>query len=197
MRHEYCAEWEDVLIRPLHRYDIEYLRKWRNRSDINKYLRNLGKISEEAQAKWFSEYLEDKDILFFVIDYDRLRTVGSLALYNISQYECEIGKLMIGEADARGHQVSYKAFLMAMGIANIYLKINEFKLTVHEDNVIAKHIYERLGFQKVGTRSFEKGGFEDEMVADVYRIREHKGIKKIGFFKENDMNLVTLRGGIS
>ncbi len=34
MKHDYCAELDDVLIRPLHRYDIDNLREWRNNSEI-------------------------------------------------------------------------------------------------------------------------------------------------------------------
>ena len=187
MKHEFCAEWDDVMIRPLHRYDIESLRKWRNKEDENKYLRNVGPISNEDQLRWFGNYLNQNGILFFVIDYKKTKTVGSFALYNVRGSECEIGKLVIGEQEARGHHVAQKAFLMAMGIADIYIGINKFLLSVHEDNIPAKIIYERLGFEKYGLHPFEKGGFEEEMQVTADRLRNSEGADMIIFYKENDV----------
>ena len=185
MIHEYCAEWDDILIRPLHRYDLEYLREWRNTDDNNKYLRNIGFITKEMQLEWFKYYLLDKNSAFFVIDYKRKRTVGSLAIYDIDSEKCQIGKLLIGDKDARGHRISEKAFLMAMKIGYEYLNINEYSLTVHEDNIPARRVYEEIGFSKTGTRSFEKGGNEIEMSA-LYTGLDIQKLKDIQLYYENE-----------
>ena len=65
MIHFYCAELDRVLIRPLHMYDIEYLREWRNRDDLSTYLSKRDTISKEAQEKWYGDYLNNEDIIFF------------------------------------------------------------------------------------------------------------------------------------
>ena len=114
--------------------------------DNNKFLRNIGLITRDNQLNWFRHYLLDSKTVFFAIDYNRKRTVGSLALYDINSEKCQIGKLLIGDKDARGHQVSEKAFLMAMKIGYDFLEINDYLLNVHEDNVPARRVYEKIGF---------------------------------------------------
>lgn len=67
MKHGYCSESDAILIRPLEKRDLEYLRSWRNDEKLSNYLQNIPYITEEAQIKWFEKYLEDKNTLFFTI----------------------------------------------------------------------------------------------------------------------------------
>lgn len=186
MIHNYCAQLGDILIRPLHLYDIENLREWRNNETLSKYLRNVGNIDEEAQRKWYERYLTDNNIVFFAVSYKR-RTVGALALYNfeIEKKKCEIGKIVIGEKETRGHHVAEMAFFMAMGIGNACMKIDHFHLSVHEDNLPAKRVYEKLGFEKTGAHPFERGGEEWEMAVDSARVRANSAATQVFLFDEN------------
>ncbi|MBR5994351.1 MAG: GNAT family N-acetyltransferase [Lachnospiraceae bacterium] len=185
MIHNYCAELKEVLIRPLHRYDIEYLRKWRNNGELSRYLRNIGKVDKDAQIRWYEGYLKDSNTIFFAIDFDRKKTVGSLAIYNFNQQECEIGKIVIGDNEIKDRKVAERAFLMAMGVANHFLGIDCFKLSVHEDNKVARHIYTKLGFEKIGEHPFPNGGKELEMVADIEYVKGQFDVGEIVFFEDN------------
>ena len=102
MEHTYCVRFENVLLRPLHRYDIEYLRQWRNQPELNRFLTAVGQVTEIMQEKWFRTYLSDPDVIFFAVDYRRYRTVGAIALYGFDGKTCQIGKVIIGEKEAQG-----------------------------------------------------------------------------------------------
>ena len=185
MKHDFCAELDDILIRPLHRYDIEYLREWRNDSEIGRFLRPIEHITEQMQEDWFGSYLEEPDVYYFAIDFKKKRTVGSLALYDFDDNRCQIGRVMIGDSDAHGHGVARCAFLMAMGIANTYLDINEFYLSVHEDNLAARKIYDKLGFHVTDKHPFVNGGSEYEMILDALKARSHDDAIRILFYMED------------
>lgn len=190
MKHEYCAELGDVLLRPLHRYDIEYLRLWRNREDLSRYLSKAGNITETMQQEWFDKYIRNVDVIFFAVDYGRKRTVGTVALYEIDGKECQIGKIIIGEDTARGHNLGRLSFLMAMSIGIKYLGIEEFNLSVHEFNKIAYTVYSGIGFEKCGRHSFEGGGIEFEMkIGREKVIEKNPEMKKVKLYKENGTDI--------
>lgn len=173
MEHGYCAEYGDVLLRPLHRYDIEYLRKWRNRESISRYLTPAGKITKSRQKEWFCQYILNEEVLFFSIDYRRMRAAGTVALSGFRDDFCEIGKLVVGEEMARGNSLGRLSFLMAMCIGSRNLGIREYRLTVNEENAAAVHIYRKLGFHITGSHTPEWGGTELEMsvlYSDICRI---------------------------
>lgn len=195
MKHDYCAEYGDVLLRPLHRYDIEFLRLWRNRADVSRYLSKVGNITEKKQQEWFNEYIQNMDVIFWAIDYQRKRTVGTVALYEMCDKECQIGKIVIGEDSARGHNLSRLSFLMAMGIGIKYFGIEKFSLSVHEANKAAITIYSKIGFQKCGSHNFG-GGIEFDMKIEKERlIHENPEISEVKLFTENETEVHSVWGG--
>ena len=182
-------------MRPLHRYDIEYLRLWRNRIDINRYLSKIGNITEKMQQEWFDEYIQNRDVIFWAIDYERMRTVGTVAIYEIHDKECQIGKIVIGEDTARGHNLSRLSFLMAMSIGIKYIGIEEFNLSVHENNRVAYTVYSKIGFEKCGSHCFEGGGREFEMKIEKESvIHKNPETAKIKLYRENEIETHNVRG---
>lgn len=196
MNHLYCVEYKDILLRPLHRYDLERIRQYRNREDLNKYLKQIGKIDNEGQMNWFSKYILDPDICFFSIDYKSFRTIGSLALYEFDNDNCSIGKIVIGNDVARGNHLGRKAFLMAMSIGVNFFHVKEFHCDVHSENIPALKTYLAVGFRKSGEHLFEKGGIEYEMTLPVKRLlSENEEIYSFWLYKENDAEAVKFREG--
>lgn len=200
MKHSYCAEYNNILLRPLHRYDIEHLRRWRNKEDINRFLSPVGQISEEQQEDWFYKYIHNGDVLFFVIDYKRFRSVGTVALSDFKDDICEIGKIVIGEDMARGNNLGEISLLMAMCAGTYNLGIDKFYLTVNEENTIALHIYEKLGFEVTGSHRLPWGGTELDMTATAGVLcRRNQEIEHIMLFREDDKvknRYVSDRGGV-
>lgn len=193
MEHFYCAQYEDALLRPLHRYDIEYLRQWRNKCELNQYLKAVGDITEQMQEKWFETYIKDRDTVLWSIDYMRIRSVGTVALYDFQDNRCQIGKILIGDDAARGHGLGRLSFLMAMRMGMEFWGIRKFFLSVHEDNRAARAIYDKIGFYRTGSHSFERGGMELEMEITAEKMMEkNQETKKISLFKENAFKVKTI-----
>ena len=194
MEHTYCVRFENVLLRPLHRYDIEYLRQWRNQPELNRFLTAVGQVTEIMQEKWFRTYLSDPDVIFFAVDYRRYRTVGAIALYGFDGKTCQIGKVIIGEKEAQGQGLGFKAFLMAATVGVEYFGIRKFFLSGHEKNCRARAIYDKLGFRKTGSHVFTGGGMEFEMEAWGNEIfSRHRVADKIYVFHENGMKEKSLQ----
>lgn len=175
MNHKYSASLDNVRLRPLKKEDIEKLRIWRNDPDISRFLSPIPYITEIMQEKWFEKYLRDPDeIIFAIEETDCLnRVVGSLSLYNFSNNEVEIGKIVVGDEAAHGMGIGKKAFLSAMVFAFERLKISIIKCSVHRENQSARHIYFDIGFRVIGEHDFINGGTEDELQIDKTFFEKH------------------------
>ena len=170
MRHDYTARLDDILIRQLNEDDIELLRIWRNDQDNNKFLRDVGYITEEMQRKWYQGYLENEcDLVFAIEDTGELkRVVGSLSLYDWDKeaHTCEIGKIQIGDSAAHGKGIGRKTLVMAMKIAFQKLGITKILASVHPDNIQAYHNDMKVGFRVVGETTSVVGG--NELLLEMY-----------------------------
>ena len=187
MEHRYCAEHRDIMLRPIHEDDIEHLRVWRNDEALSFYLREIPYITPEKQKEWYENYLNDSDTVFFGIVFGSNLLIGSVALYNFEDRCCEVGRIVIGDSSFRGKGYGYKSLILAMKIGIEQFNISEFHLDVHENNVAARKIYEKIGFQIVGKHPFSKGGYELEMSipADEYYQRNPEA-NLIRVFAENN-----------
>lgn len=186
MKHAYCAEYRDILIRPLHSYDIELLRKWRNDEKISFYLREVPYITPEKQYEWYIRYLDNPNSLFFVtIDRQRNTVIGSVALYDFRDNKCTIGKIVIGDKLAQGKGAGHSSLVLALTIAMKKLEVDTVTLSVHEDNIPARSIYEKVGFREVGKHVFVKGGHETEMeITKKEFLFKNKEVKNVRIYKE-------------
>lgn len=196
MKHDFCARYGDVMLRPLHYYDIEDLRRWRNHDDVARYMRRLGHIGKAAQEDWYKKYIDDDDLVFFCIGFKNYRTVGTVALSDISQNNCEIGRIVIGEKEVRGLGIAQVAFLMAMSIGINEFGFQSFKLTVNKENQAARHIYEKIGFEKTGGFELPWGGSEIKMEVSADRFQSiNKMVSAVELFKEDSCIVHSLLGG--
>ena len=165
MEHFIAAQLENIIIRPLEQQDIELLRQWRNDEEISTFLAPVPYISGEMQKRWFDRYLLDRDNITFAIKENQLlkRVVGSISIYGFQEDKAEIGKIVVGDVAAHGKRIGYRALLLALSYGYKFLRINKFLLNVHEDNVAARIIYQKVGFRIVGQHPFLKGGVELEL----------------------------------
>lgn len=177
MKHIYAAETENVKVRPLEDKDIEYLRCWRNNPDNTKFLRRIPYISEEQQKKWFLNYLTDPDELIFAIEEteELQRMVGSASLYNFSDESVEFGRFLIGDVQAHGKGIGYKAMQAILQIAFEKLNKDKIELFCFEENRAAFKIYSTLGFRVIKRILTSEDKYELHMLLTKEKYKNLEG----------------------
>ena len=97
------------------------------------------------------------------------RMVGSLALYNFENGEAEIGRLQIGDLEARGHGIGGKSFILAMAVGFKKLGLKRIYASVNRENLAAYKSYTKIGFRVCGSHASPVDGIEDEIEIDEKR----------------------------
>lgn len=177
VNHQYHASYENIMLRPLERKDIENLRVWRNDATQTRFLRKIDHITPEMQEKWYESYLKDNDTIAFAIEETEHlhRMVGSLSLYDFQGEQAEIGRLQVGDMEARGHGIGGKSFVLAMMVAFRKMGLRKIVASVHQENQAAYKSYLKIGFQVCGSHPASVGGIEDEIWIDEKRLTEVNG----------------------
>ena len=166
MKHNICIQYKHVRIRTLKEEDLENLRKWRNDKKISAFLRKIDEITPEMQKEWYVKDCEDKSVVTFAIDEINTlnRMVGSVSIYDIKNDTAEIGKIVVGDNEAKGKKIGYYALLLAMFAGYKRLGINKYLGEVSEENKPAYINDMRAGFIITGKHDCENGGSELEMI---------------------------------
>ena len=174
MKHNYCASYDNVRLRPLEKRDIESLRIWRNDKSKTQFLKPIIEITPEMQLEWFEKYLDNPDEIIFAIEEtkDLNRMVGSVALYNFHGNVAEVGKIQIGDSEANGRGIGRKSLVMAMWIAFRRLGLEKIVGAVHRENIAAHRNDIKIGFFIVGEHEACMGGIEDEIEIDETRLSD-------------------------
>ena len=165
LKHNYCGTFKNVRIRPLEKDDIERLRVWRNDKDNSVHLSKLPYITEAMQLEWYEKYLNRNDEIVFAIEetVEFNRVVGSLSLYEIKEEECLFGKILIGDADTRGHGIGTNATIAAIEVAIEKLGIHRILLYVYKENESALGAYRHVGFKIIDEHCDSSGKVEYTM----------------------------------
>jgi len=146
-------EKENLRLRLLERSDLPTTLNWRNKANIRKWFVHSDPISWEEHQNWFEKYREDENDYVFIIEEKGVfnKSIGQISLYNIDRANNrgELGRLMVGEEEARGKGLAKKATRLLVGIAFNNFLMKELYLNVFKNNYPAIHIYEQCGFKKV------------------------------------------------
>lgn len=148
MEHNLYQKYENVMIRPLLKEDLELLRIWRNDPRNTVYLSQIPHITHEMQLQWYKKSLyNEEEVVFAIEEISKLnRIVGSLAIYNFNSQKAEIGKIMVGDSEAHGNKVGLNSLLAALKVCFNHFKLREVYLHVYADNIPAIKIYKEAGF---------------------------------------------------
>lgn len=159
MLHDFNLEVDNLSIIPLTENDIEQMRIWRNLPHIRKNFIYSGIIEAEDQVKWFEKHkVMENDFVFMIKEKVNLkRKIGTISIYNFSEdrKEAEFGRFFIGDDDAHGKGYGVLSAKLACSIAFDEMSIDKLKLEVFEDNSSAYHIYQMVGFKKVGFKTHD------------------------------------------
>lgn len=141
-----------VRLRLIEEADLPLTRAWRNRDHIRKWFINSDVIVPERHQAWYQQYRDrDDDFVFIVEETETLkRPVGQIALYNVDWVgkRAEVGRMMIGEPEARGLGLARLAVNRLVGAAFDTFGLDEAYLDVLANNAPAISLYTACGFEE-------------------------------------------------
>ena len=143
-------ENDRIILRLLESTDLPLTLSWRNQDNIRKWFLNTDVILAEKHVAWFERYKElDHDFVFVILAKD-LGTipVGQISLYDIdwNAKAAEFGRLLIGEALAKGKGYAKEATHLLVKYGFDILGLQQIILEVKSDNKSAIAIYQAAGF---------------------------------------------------
>lgn len=145
-------ESADCVLREVRSTDLEQMRAWRNQPEARRWFFHQDEITEEMQIAWFNRYLKnDRDLLYLIETKDG-RSVGTIGLDHIDrgQGTAELGRMLIGDLDARRHGFGRRAVEILLHYAFDRIGLHRVFLEVQEDNQPARALYTACGFQEEG-----------------------------------------------
>ena len=142
---------ERLRLRLLEEADLPRTLAWRNQPHIRRWFVHGDVITIDEHRRWFESYREREDDLVFVIEEigPPCRPVGQVSLYRIDwgRRRAELGRLMIGEADATRRGLAREAMELLIGHATTTWGIRDIELEVFADNAAAIALYTAQGFR--------------------------------------------------
>ena len=150
-------KYKNVLLKKLEKENLEQLRMWRNDKNLSTNLNKLEYITKEQQEKWYESICLDKSIITFAIyeNEESIKFVGSIAVYNMKDNKCELGKFFVGDLNARNKKVGKNSWKCACHYIFEKLNMEEVICRVNFDNPRAIKIYSNTGFQIDSTQKKE------------------------------------------
>ena len=156
----------DVFLRRLEKNDAYVSYKWRNDPEVFKYTGTVydHEITLETELHWIERVIKNDDEYRCAIIADNCY-VGNIYLTNIDDEKAEY-HIFIGDKSYWGKGVAKKASIeiIRYGFENLNLK--KIVLEVHQQNKNAIHLYEKLGFTRIGEHS---NFIKMEIVTDKYK----------------------------
>jgi RimJ/RimL family protein N-acetyltransferase len=146
-----------VRLRLLEASDLAMTLAWRNQDHIRRWFLTSDRITLEQHRAWFERYKDrDDDFLFIIEETETLRrAVGQVSLYHVdwAARRAEFGRLMIGDAEARGLGLARLATARLVEEALAVWGLSEVYLECFEANRSALHIYQACGFEQSGRQT--------------------------------------------
>lgn len=140
-----------ITLKRVEECDLEMLRKWRNSTEVNKFMAFRDHITIKMQKKWYRS-LDLKKNYYFVIYYDDY-PVGLTEIKNINN---EIGNLGIFIADEESLKIpllSFKAIFTIIDFAFTTLKLKALEATILNENIRAIRFNQSFGFKAIDEKS--------------------------------------------
>ena len=165
---------EKVYLRPILRSDLSHLNEWKNDEETYQYLGGgYMPTSIDQQEKWMDSLIDTTGTnKRFLICANKNEPVGMVGLYAINWIHrtSEIG-VYIGNKKARGKGYGKEACQLLEQFAREYLNMRKIRLSVVSDNIAAVHMWQSLGYEKVGeyiAERFIKGEYKNLTVMEKF-----------------------------
>jgi RimJ/RimL family protein N-acetyltransferase len=158
--------------------DLDDLMNYINNIDTRQYLGSLLPNSRLSEEKWLKSAStahpwRDEEMVFAVENKKTSEFLGTASLFDISKNHrhAELG-ISIWNPDGRGKGYGTDAVLVILWIGFHVLGLNNIYLHALEHNVRAIHVYEKVGFKKVGIFReimYSMGKFQNAVAMDIIK----------------------------
>ncbi|MHA1293800.1 MAG: GNAT family N-acetyltransferase [Promethearchaeota archaeon] len=140
--------FEETKIRPLKISDLDNLMTWINDPEIvGRYAYFSKPFTREEEAVWLKYKINSDVDFFYAIENKNEEYLGNVAIEKI-HWPSKHGMLSItiGNKKERGKGHGQRAIKLILDRAFNEYRLHKVYLYVAEDNIIGRHIYEKIGF---------------------------------------------------
>ena len=163
-------------LREIERNDIRIINSWRNNADLIAFLGAPYRyINPEVDEIWYENYMKNrnKEVRCAIVDENKDEIVGLVSLVSVDHLnQSSELHIMIGKEGNRGQGAGTFSIKEMLKHAFFNLNLQRVELSVLEDNLRAKNLYEKLGFQYEGRKRkarYKNGAFKDLLVYSMLR----------------------------
>ena len=125
----------------------DYLRMVNDLEHVGRFIgRRTEPVSEEKERKWVREKLDEKAVLFSMIEKSSGSFIGNIELMDFTETEAELGIAITAAKQELGYGT--EAIRAVTGYAFDKLGLKRVFLKVYPDNGRAIRVYEKCGFRE-------------------------------------------------
>ncbi len=125
----------------------DYLRMVNDLEHVGRFIgRRTEPVSEEKERKWVREKLDEKAVLFSMIEKSSGSFIGNIELMDLTDSEAELGIAITAAKQDLGYGT--EAIRAVTGYAFDELGLKRVFLKVYPDNGRAIRVYEKCGFRE-------------------------------------------------
>lgn len=139
-----------VRLRPVSGSDLALLERW----DVDPEIEALmgRRFAAVQPTEWLRTHLTGRNGMAWMVEECVTgRPVGELELANLNRRAGSVEvRICVGERESRGQGYGREALSLALRFAFVTWRLRSIYLRVYTENGRAIHLYERLGFRKVG-----------------------------------------------
>lgn len=125
----------------------DYLKMVNDLEHVGRFIgRRTEPVSEEKERKWVREKLDEKAVLFSMIEKNGGAFIGNIELMDFTETEAELGIAITAAKQDRGYGT--EAIRAVTGYAFDELGLKRVFLKVYPDNSRAIRVYEKCGYRE-------------------------------------------------
>lgn len=163
-------------LRELERKDLEIINKWRNNEELIECLgAPFRYINLDVDIKWYESYINNRScaVRCAITEDDNDEILGLVSLVSINyMYQSAEFHIMVGDISNQGRGIGTYAVNEMLRHAFFNMNLQRVELTVLEDNIRAKRLYEKCGFVYEGRKrkaKYKNGRFVDMLMFAILK----------------------------
>lgn len=172
-------------LRELERKDLPAINKWRNDPELIELLgAPFRYINLDVDIKWYESYMGNRGsaVRCAITEDDKDEILGLVSLVSINYMNQSAEfHIMIGDTQNQGRGIGTFAVQSMLNHAFNNMNLQRVELTVLEDNIRAKHLYEKCGFVYEGRKrkaKYKNGKFVDMLMYSILRSEFQGGVRE-------------------